>query len=386
MTKKAILVIVSVIMVLGMFIGASGCSTTEPAAAPEKTTAPTQTAAPEKTANPEPSVEKTTWVAQTFIDTTPPYGVFTTDKYPYAGGVAPGHYWVDWLEDTSNGRLEIDMRPANSVVPAADLLKAVGTGVLDMAIAYSAYWTGTIPEANIQAGLPGGPNTAAEIYDWLYNWGIHDLCVEVYAEHNVLPIEFGNGSMTSIGADFPMPDMASLKGKKIRATGLFGDWVELVGGSPVAIDWSDVYMAQKLGTIDGWCSAVIGMEASKLKEVSSGFLVNPLPGSAVPLILINLDSLDKLPEDLQDLIKDTSQYVLSSYAPSWMENTYILANSVSDVTGETLVNYHWPEEEVKWVNQQVVDKIWSKIADASPRCAEMIEISTAWMKAYGKID
>ncbi|MFB3895105.1 MAG: hypothetical protein ACE14V_02265 [bacterium] len=62
---------------------------------------------------------------------------------------------------------------------------------------------------------------------------------------------------------------SSIKGKKIRAAGgALSYYVEAIGGTPVPVPYSEVYMAMKLGTVDGFMQGIVDLEDQKLKEVT----------------------------------------------------------------------------------------------------------------------
>jgi TRAP-type C4-dicarboxylate transport system substrate-binding protein len=126
--------------------------------------------------------------------------------------------------------------------------------------------------------------------------------VYCYAKRNLywIPQEFD--AIVGIGTTFPAPNPEALKGKKIRTTGLWGEYINVLAATPVSIPWGDVYMAAKLGTVDGWCGGVASLEELKLKEVAKGYVVSPNITLSPGAFLINKRSYDALPKDIQDII------------------------------------------------------------------------------------
>lgn len=385
MRKKGIILAVSVLLVLGLLI--AGCAktptTTTPAATTPTATTPKPTtpmATTPKTTAPSPTqAEVIKWKGQTYVASTPNFGPFNIEKYPYLGEVGGAFYWRDWIQEASNGRLEMDIAPAASIVPNPDMLQAVRDGVLDVCFQYPGYYTGFMPEANIEMGLPGGPSSIEEEWDWLYRWGLDNEFKQIYAEHNIYVITYVCGTPMGLGTSFPIDDLSSIKGKKVRATGSLADWVQLLGATPVPVPYAELYMALKLGTVDGWVSGLTVLEEAKLKEVTTHWMLSPVAGPPLLNIMINRDALDELPEDIRDLIYNYSAGVIYSKKTTPLETSYIKSQPYCTYV-------YLSEEEAAWVTEQAVEQIWTKIAGLSPRCAKLIEMSKDWMRAFGKIE
>ena len=115
-------------------------------------------------------------------------------------------------------------------------------------------------ETDTEIGLPLAYEDAEGEFHCTYNWGLHDALQKVYAERNIyfqlLQCDTGVG----MGTNFPAPNAAAIKGKKIRAPGVWGEYVTALGGSPVSLAQADLYMAMKLGTIDGWMTGPLPLK------------------------------------------------------------------------------------------------------------------------------
>jgi TRAP-type C4-dicarboxylate transport system substrate-binding protein len=94
---------------------------------------------------------------------------------------------------------------------------------------------------------------------------------------------------------------------KIRAVGTFATFVEKLGASPVNIPMTEIYMALKLGTVDGALTGGDGPYDQKHDEVGKYIIGSPRPSFAEPLnILINLEIWNSMPEDLQTTLTLTA--------------------------------------------------------------------------------
>ncbi|MDD4859642.1 MAG: hypothetical protein PHR56_05490 [Dehalococcoidales bacterium] len=352
----------SLVLCLFVIISTLGIGCSKPAA--PTTTAPTTTT----------PAQTVTWKMQMWTEPSPQFGHFKRNS-----ATAAALNWMDWVEAVSDGRIDIDRVAAGSVVPTGELLNAVKDNVLDVAFTSVNYFSGAIPETNIEYGVPGGPADIVEMYDWLYNWGLQAEFQQVYAAMGIQSWANPTNVLLSIGASFSMDNLASLKGKKLRAAGITADWAQALGAVPINMPYADVYQGMKLKTIDGWISGLVALEETKLKEVTPYFLTDPITMDCTNNCFINMKSLGEVPADLQRIIKMDSQYVLYATQTGYMEVGYQIAN-----TPETKFQ-QWNDADKAAVSKLVVEKVWPAMAAKGGKCAKLMEMTGDWLKAYGRI-
>ena len=91
----------------------------------------------------------------------------------------------------SGGRLQIAVHAAGEVVPAFEVLDAVGGGVAEMGHTASFYWQGKMPAAAFFTTVPFGL-TPNEHVAWVEAGGGQALWDELYAPFGVKPFMGGN--------------------------------------------------------------------------------------------------------------------------------------------------------------------------------------------------
>jgi len=391
MKNKGIWVIVSVLVVLGLLMGGFGCAAPSPEVTPTPTPAkPTPTPAkptptPAKpTPAPAPAApEVITWRGQNAYPLTP-----ALDRFPGYGATAPitggsSAFYAEWIKQRTGGRLIIDVAPPGSIVPVADMMTATEKGTLDFAgLAYGGFHTGIIPEANIEIGLPFAWSNPEEAWDGYYHWGIMDILREAYAEHNIWLFSWGMGDLYHFGTTFDVPGPEAIKGKRIRALGVYGKYVEALGGTAQVIPWAELYMAAKLGTVDGAIFGTGGLEDVKLKEVLKYYVVDPNPNTIGASFYINQDSLDALPEDIRDIIVTDTRYVMAGWAMAYYINEHrIPAQTAAEGYTQPV---KWSAEDTAYVTAIGVG-LWDDVAAASPRAKKLVDLVKEQMKDIGKM-
>jgi TRAP-type C4-dicarboxylate transport system substrate-binding protein len=289
----------------------------------------------------------------------------------------------DWLNRETKGRFQLNLSPAGSVVPVNQMFQAVSKGTIDFGgLYYGAFHSGVMPETDIEVGLPFAWETVAEAWDGLHNRNLIAEFRKIYAEHNIYWIPVICNSHYSFGTTFSVPNLEALKGKKIRAGGVYGKLVAAIGASPVNMPAGEVYMGLKLGTIDGTILDMGQLEANKLKEVWTNYVVNPNLSVIIGSFLINMNSFNKLPDDIKSMIENQADTVL-------LQNS--LNNYVFEEYLATQASKNFPFKRIQWSDSDITKireigyGLWEPIANQSPRCAKLVEIVRNQMRDLGKM-
>src|SRR5450432_2894351 len=124
------------------------------------------------------------------------------------------------IRSMSGGRLDIAVHAAGEVVPAFEVLDAVGGGVAEIGHTASFYWQGKMPAAAFFTTVPFGL-TPGEHVAWVEAGGGQALWDELYAPFGVKPFMGGNTGVC-MGGWFrhEVKSRADLGGMKIRSLGL----------------------------------------------------------------------------------------------------------------------------------------------------------------------
>lgn len=151
----------------------------------------------------------------------------------------------------SGGRLQITVHAAGELVPAFEVLDAVGGGVAEMGHTAAFYWQGKQPAAAFYTTVPFGL-TPAEHVAWVEAGGGQALWDEVYAPFGVKPFMGGNTGVC-MGGWFraPLGGLSALRGLKVRALGLGGEVYRRLGATPQTTAPADILVSLQSGVLDG---------------------------------------------------------------------------------------------------------------------------------------
>lgn len=282
--------------------------------------------------------------------------------------------FVDRVRERSEGRLDIQYFSGGTLIPVDDMLTATGKGTIEAILATGLYWTGVIPVANIEAGLPflysGDINKAKEL---IYEGGLIDIFREAYAEHNVYLLGLHSWSgYPPLKSAKPVRTLADLEGLKVRIIGGFAELLDLKGASTTWIPAGELYMALKLGTVDAVGYSVDAIRGMGLKEVMNYLIMPPLADHAFGHILINTDAWNALPEDLQKIVREAEEelslLIYRQFAGEWQ----VVIDMAEELGYEVIT---LPDADVEKLKQAAVE-VWDNAAakdDFSARAIRLVK-------------
>jgi TRAP-type mannitol/chloroaromatic compound transport system substrate-binding protein len=155
------------------------------------------------------------------------------------------------IRTLSGGKLDISVYAAGEVVPAFEVLDAVGNGVADIGHTASFYWQGKMPAAAFFTTVPFGL-TPSEHVAWVEAGGGQALWDELYASFGVKPFMGGNTGVC-MGGWFrrEVKTIADLRGLKLRTLGLGGEVYRRLGATPQTTPPAEILVSLQSGVIDG---------------------------------------------------------------------------------------------------------------------------------------
>ena len=213
--------------------------------------------------------------------------------------------FVERVNRMSGGRIEMTNFNAEILLGIGETFRGVSSGVADLAITSSVYHRGIVPVGEYLWAVPFFPFTNVEFYEYIYQFmGIKELWREAYKPHGVMHLSYEcSDEWGTMMSTRPIAKYSDFKGMKVRAFGIWADWLVHNGASIVTVPGGEVYTAIQTKLLDaaafGSPDAWAGM---KLHEVCKYF-INP---SVVPYdvceLIMNLKTFNEMPPDLQEVM------------------------------------------------------------------------------------
>jgi TRAP-type transport system periplasmic protein len=211
--------------------------------------------------------------------------------------------WVDLIQTRSKGRVQIDIYWAQALSPVNQIVNATSTGIADIGAIAPAQEPGKLPLSMV-AQLPGyGPDFKSQSLAFWELMNKEPLLSE-YAKYNLLPLSVDFVPDYHLISTKPINTVADLKGKKIAAAGFIAQTLSSLGAVPVAMSPGEQYEGMQKGTIDGDAAPYSAINDFKFYEVAK-YIENFNFGGRIQPILINKNSWNKLPADIQKIFIDS---------------------------------------------------------------------------------
>ena len=155
------------------------------------------------------------------------------------------------VREMSDGAFEITVSGPGEVVPALQILDAVGQGSVECGFTSALFYFGKDPSFAFGSALPFGLN-GRQNFAWLIFAGGREELRPVFAEANIWQIPAGcTGAQMGGWSKKELRGLDDMKGLKFRIAGLGGSVMQKLGVVPQQIAPSDIYPALERGVIDG---------------------------------------------------------------------------------------------------------------------------------------
>jgi TRAP-type C4-dicarboxylate transport system substrate-binding protein len=255
------------------------------------------------------------------------------------------------LNKRSGGRLNVTGFGPETV-SGYEQIKAVQDGLYDGLYSAGGYHPEVTMVGNMaMMGLVDSIQHAKDI-------GLFDIIREGYKKHGLEVVAINPcGSFNLVLKNKPATD--DLTGLKIRTSSYYEPMVKRLGGATVQMPGSELYSNLERGVIDGICFPTLDTERNRFYEVAS-YLVRPTFGQNMPLLMLNKDTWNSIPADLQNLIIETADEI----AQKVLEESIELEKNLDEV----LVNQHGmeiislsPEQIENWYNKAFYEGNWEEL-------------------------
>jgi TRAP-type C4-dicarboxylate transport system substrate-binding protein len=276
------------------------------------------------------------------------------------------------IEKASDGHFKIKVYHSGALFKTPEIFNAVSTGAIDMGYAASLYWGGKFPEASVEFGLPGFMATYEQAKKMVWETDWLNILRRNYQTHGVYLLADVEVSQYNLILKFPCHHVSDLKGKKIRASGMYAQAMDLFGAVPVKIEPAEQYVALQRGTIDGVLYPAYTGIMYKFFEVAK---YATWPGISAPSLvpmIVNLQAYNNLPQDYKDLLnnqaKEWSKWCFDNRGQA--SDKYVKKHGpedygavMIDLPSETITKFH-----------QLSQPLWKDYEQKSEDCKSLINL------------
>lgn len=284
------------------------------------------------------------------------------------------------LEERTEGRLKLKLYEAGALFKAEEIFNAVSRGILEMGTISPAYAQDKVSLAGIASGLPFAFRNVWEAAYFHQGMGFEQMLRDEAAEHGVY---WATDKVypTEMVIKKPINNWADFTSLKIRSSGALQKFLTDAGAAASYVPGSELYSALDSGIVDGahW-GAAQGAASMALYEVAKYHVQPALNIAGTDAIIVNLKALNKLPEDMQKIVKDTLDEQF------WIRtNEYLYKERITlaKVIAEQGVQVNVLPDEVQEKLVKAAQASWDEEGKRSDNAKKALEMLKDFMKELG---
>lgn len=216
------------------------------------------------------------------------------------------------VEERSDGRLKINIYPNAQLGEERELIEAMTFGNLDLAVITSSPVTNFIPEFGV-LDIP----YLFEDWDQVGTFVESDIADELLKETEEIGITtYGfipRGFRSVTTSTEPVETPEDLEGLKLRVieSEVYLDTLNEMGAVATAMSWGDAFTAMQQGAIDGQENDYSIIYTQNVPEVQK-YLSLTEHIFAMNTLMASSNNIAQLPEDLQQIIKESAVEAVKS--------------------------------------------------------------------------
>ena len=284
------------------------------------------------------------------------------------------------LEERTDGRLELELYEAGSLFKAKEIFNAVSRGILEMGTISPAYAQDKITLAGIASGLPFAFRNVWEAAYFHQGLGFEQMLRDEAAKHNVY---WATDKVypTEMVVKKPINSWEDFTKLKIRSSGALQSFLTDAGAAASYIPGSELYSALDSGIVDGahW-GASQGAFSMGLYEVAKYHVQPALNIAGTDVIIVSQKALNKLPEDMQNIVKQAleEQFWFRTNEYQYKERI-TLAKAIS----EHNVQVNTLPEDVQNRLTQTAQTLWDEEGKRSDNAQKALDMLKDYLSELG---
>jgi len=256
------------------------------------------------------------------------------------------------IEEDSNGRIKFEPYFNGTMLEAMDTWSGTAQGMADISYYFITLSTGvqSVGEVFTQYYTFTAPTTPLDVLHGFRQ--VLETIPEIQTEANaanltILDVCPTTGSVYCFNKEQNISSPADLKGMILQAQGHYTDALATVGASGESLYPSDWYTSLERGVVDALTMNWAGIGDMGFDGISESYLTFGENGGAYAggcAYIMNLDTWNAMPEDLQQILKDGFQWLNENLVAADTEDSDAVRER-EIAAGKTIVNV--PESEMQ---------------------------------------
>ncbi|GAA6147820.1 TRAP transporter substrate-binding protein [Pseudooceanicola nitratireducens] len=224
----------------------------------------------------------------------------------YAGAALGEHVTkpiVDYINNASNGELEVELFYADQIVPTGELFQALQRGTIDAVHSDDDSMASPTPLRQFGGYFPFATKHILDVPVLFNQYGLKEIWEEEYAKVGVKWLSAAGQDPCNFNTKKEITSVADLDGLKLYTFPTAGRFLAQFGVVPMNIPYEDAEVAVQTGELDGMAwSGITEDYTVGWANVTDYFLTNNISGAWIGSYFVNEKRWADLPEHLKAVV------------------------------------------------------------------------------------
>jgi TRAP-type C4-dicarboxylate transport system substrate-binding protein len=274
--------------------------------------------------------------------------------------------WIELVGKLSGGAIEIQYFPAEQLGKARDFLQLTQSGLVDIGYVGPSYIADKMPLSAV-AELPGAFASSCQVMTAYWRLAKEGgfLYEQEFKPNRIRPLFISAlpPYQAVLGASANVTSLASLAGKKLRASGGAQDLtLRKFGMVPVRMAPPEIYEALSRGTIDGTVLSFVSVESYKLTEIVKSATVGQNFGAVVTTYSMSDARWQRIPKEMQEVLTKAGDDIIGSSCTTF-DRQEASAVGRLEAAGVKLIRFDQADQaKIDAANDEIAAE-WAKTMD-----------------------
>lgn len=249
------------------------------------------------------------------------------------------NYEIEWVEAYGG-----------TVAKLGEELEGIETGLLDIGLIVYVFEPAKLMPHGMTYRMPfqsADPlivsEAAVELFDEF------PVFKETMSQYNMKHLAVLVSDDYNLYTTFPCNTVDDLNGHKIAGAGANLKWIEGTGAVGVQSNLSDGYTSMQTGVYEGFLNPTVSQWKYKIHEVGPYLLLGNFGAQIVAGLNINLDTYNKLPEEVRTIIEEVA-YDTQSWEANYVIEEYNAMMEELKNDDSVIITQLSQEEKERWAN------------------------------------
>ena len=282
------------------------------------------------------------------------------------------------VEKASKGRIEVSIHPRSELGPIPRMIDGLQLGTIEAYIGPADFYVGVDPRFGVFS-TPMLFRDNAQATKTVHDASINGFILDMGAPKGILGLGTYASGASNYAAKTPLLRLSDFSGKKLRvnATAMEREKMRRLGATAVPLPLNEVLPSLQRGVIDGTMSGTAIFVAFKMNDAVKTITITN-DTHLVAYAAVSKVWLDKLPADLQKIVRDVGREVQVKNAV-WEAEFNALQGKAWEKLGGTI--HMLPPEDLKKM-AQLLNSVGDDVSKDQPGVIDMLKRMRAVVAKY----